>query len=173
MRGKALWPDNWRGCFRITPARAGKSGWRGSYPSSAGDHPRACGEKHHLPGISMQLSGSPPRVRGKAEAEEGAHDDCGITPARAGKRSGIQNMLRLRGDHPRAYGEKAKEAATTIEGSGSPPRVRGKAILGGVYPTNIGITPARAGKRAFNYSSSSKLRDHPRACGEKRSMYTS
>ena len=50
---------------------------------------------------------------------------------------------------------------------GSPPRMRGKALLRQRGNCCIGITPAYAGKSnrvglAFNYD-----RDHPRTCGEK------
>ena len=72
--------------YRITPARAGKSGGTPLNPPCAEDHPRACGEKlqhilkwNHRPG-------SPPRVRGKDDPIDDGAPQLGITPARAGKR---------------------------------------------------------------------------------------
>ena len=51
---------------------------------------------------------------------------------------------------------------------GSPLRVRGKAFRVGLAGRILGITPAYAGKRRSAPAPTSKARDHPRACGEKR-----
>ena len=53
---------------------------------------------------------------------------------------------------------------------GSPPRVRGKGADGQGGGQAVGITPARAGKSQRNRRSAASLRDHPRACGEKRTF---
>ena len=50
---------------------------------------------------------------------------------------------------------------------GSPPRVRGKAPTLSASSVNMGITPACAGKSELQYEMLSRLRDHPRVCGEK------
>ncbi len=50
------------------------------------DHPRACGEKSFAVVNGVQNSGSPPRMRGKADLLEALADGLGITPAYAGKR---------------------------------------------------------------------------------------
>ena len=90
--------------------------------------------------------GSPPRVRGKV-AQKGAFDvRLGITPARAGKRSPIAKSPHHAGDHPRACGEKDPGDRVAFTDPGSPPRVRGKAGQLLNIGSQIGITPARAGK---------------------------
>ena len=53
-------------------------------------------------------------------------------------------------------------------GTGSPPRVRGKAVLRVALCIGVGITPACAGKSSASSSSVHRSRDHPRVCGEKR-----
>ena len=71
---------------RITPAHAGKR-LLGRLPGMGGpDHPRACGEKSFAVVNGVQNSGSPPRMRGKADLLEALADGLGITPAYAGKR---------------------------------------------------------------------------------------
>ena len=65
MRGKACFipfPVRKSG---ITPAYAGKrAGSSGDY-STAGDHPRVCGEKFCPGVVTNSIKGSPPRMRGK------------------------------------------------------------------------------------------------------------
>ena len=54
-----------------------------------------------------------------------------------------------------------------IPKQGSPPRVRGKDIVEIKTEQEIGITPARAGKRTFKEVAEAYEKEHPRACGEK------
>ena len=53
-------------CYRITPARAGKSLKQYQKAVQNKDHPRACGEKLSINKPTNDNKGSPPRVRGKA-----------------------------------------------------------------------------------------------------------
>ena len=64
-------------------------------------------------------------------------------------------------------GEKSTFVVTVLPSAGSPPRGRGKAgnNLGCLH--DVGITPARAGKRFPSSSPAVRPEDHPRACGEK------
>ena len=66
MQGKVIVPSMSAGYLRITPACAGKS--RGMQISTTffKDHPRVCGEKYWIGSPVMGLTGSPPRMRGKA-----------------------------------------------------------------------------------------------------------
>ena len=134
--------------IRITPAYAGKR-----IPSVLSDfkhrdHPRLCGEKHQFLHCLQGLLGSPPPMRGK-ERKSGVHRDSSrITPAYAGKSSGLWNREWKRKDHPRLCGEKLP---TYIE----------------AYLLS-GITPAYAGKSISFRQSSHTHEDHPRLCGEKR-----
>ena len=132
------------------------------------DHPRVCGEKDKAAEKAQHLRGSPPRVRGK---EKGRRDGCDhqrITPACAGKRRSDWIIRSIYWDHPRVCGEKLAAKAGSINGMGSPPRMRGKGNFHVVTHTKVGITPACAGKREVSTSTLLHLRDHPRMCGEKK-----
>ena len=50
---------------------------------------------------------------------------------------------------------------------GSPPPMRGKAVLPDAIITAVGITPAYAGKRKGTFAGMIPCEDHPRLCGEK------
>ena len=64
-------------------------------------------------------------------------------------------------------GEKEVVALATRRPVGSPPRGRGKAILGGFPAGHVGITPAWAGKRPPLAEGEGQGEDHPRVGGEK------
>ena len=89
MRGKGSRKTHFQPHLGITPAYAGKSVSRGhappagrDYPRVCGekcglrrsasamwDHPRVCGEKPRIFFMSIRSAGSPPRMRGKADAK--------------------------------------------------------------------------------------------------------
>ena len=116
---------------------------------------------------------------------------CGITPAYAGKSLFSGLYIRINGDHPRVCGEKLLDRywigtglsdtkdhprvcgeKTVLDLSrlveqGSPPRMRGKDANGLNMLSNLGITPAYAGKRPSRLRRDHERRDHPRVCGEK------
>ena len=71
---------------RITPAYAGKSDLALSMSAVQMDHPRVCGEKSFSTALSVRISGSPPRMRGKVDVLDIGLDGGRITPAYAGKR---------------------------------------------------------------------------------------
>ena len=54
---------------------------------------------------------------------------------------------------------------------GSPPHVRGKAIVFVDEYLAIRITPACAGKSKSTFIGQSPAEDHPRMCGEKLQLY--
>ena len=91
-----------------------------------------------------------------------------ITPACAGKRRSDWIIRSIYWDHPRACGEKTLCAMMPRATGGSPPRMRGKENLTIAGLEDVGITPACAGKRRSAPAPTSKARDHPRACWEKR-----
>ena len=151
----------------ITPARAGKSTPVRWQQRSNWDHPRACGEKFDELTHFSRKQGSPPRVRGKGFPCSCRLLQEGITPARAGKSCTPSAVLVSGRDHPRACGEKSFSHSARRVGSGSPPRVRGKASERLTTANYDRITPARAGKRYSLRPLNSACWDHPRACGEK------
>ena len=151
----------------ITPACAGKRACRCRSRRDTRDHPRVCGEKHSLSFFIYALTGSPPRVRGKAVFGGGVGLDDGITPACAGKSVYEAIFQQLWRDHPRVCGEKPYSSLPYTAPSGSPPRVRGKGIAATCVSRSPGITPACAGKRSPSTTQRSSHGDHPRVCGEK------
>ena len=166
VRGKRAAAGRCKFPIRITPARAGKTGFTARSKRRTADHPRACGE--NLPSVQIIHSpaGSPPRVRGK-------HHGCGafcpcdiITPARAGKTLGRQPAPCHRQDHPRACGENSTRGSCAAHPRGSPPRVRGKLLADNPELADRRITPARAGKTRGAGAWRERAEDHPRACGE-------
>ena len=70
-------------------------------------------------------------------------------------------------DHPRLCGEKFKIAFVLFALSGSPPPMRGKALISHMLRFIMRITPAYAGKSLAEFGKISKAWDHPRLCGEK------
>ena len=131
----------------ITPACAGKSKLPLLDYSPAWDHPRVCGEKVVLSIFLVPLMGSPPRVRGKERQQPRKHRVTRITPACAGKSLTIPKLTTRSWDHPRVCGEKSRVCPRSDPGTGSPPRVRGKARGCLRRPVSQRITPACAGKR--------------------------
>ena len=65
VRGKVSQFVDGCACHGITPACAGKRGFRSNQPVYPRDHPRMCGEKEILDGRVNSPKGSPPHVRGK------------------------------------------------------------------------------------------------------------
>ena len=150
----------------IIPARAGSRLGLGFASVWIGDHPRACGEQMRKSVARMASRGSAPRVRGAAVQSCDAFGLGGIIPARAGSSTCSMACTRAAGDHPRACGEQRLAMAYSDYGSGSSPRVRGAGPK--LKPTYAhgGIIPARAGSRTWTELSKTRIRDHPRACGE-------
>ena len=85
MRGKEEFACKDGSQVGITPAHAGKRQHQELCPRVGRDHPRACGEKKLLNHSDPSISGSPPRMRGKAREIKQKFDNDGITPAHAGK----------------------------------------------------------------------------------------
>ena len=111
--------------------------------------------------------GSPPRMRGKGSRACGIGGADGITPAYAGKRPKAAQHLTTSRDHPRVCGEKKSKRIAPSSVLGSPPRMRGKAVLKDIKKAAAGITPAYAGKSVPALAFFRVLWDHPRVCGEK------
>ena len=112
-----------------------------------GDHPRVCGEKYH------QSDHTLPHMR--------------ITPAYAGKSTSLSATKWQKKDHPRVCGEKMSFRSWIVSGLGSPPRMRGKEEFACSDGSQVGITPAYAGKSREVVCHVCVVTDHPRVCGEK------
>ena len=127
-----------------------------------------CGEKIACGHYMLCYSGSPPRVRGKADPKKHRQRQTGITPACAGKRECPTEGAPAAGDHPRVCGEKPARPDTAYNDWGSPPRVRGKEKWDVPVEDAGRITPACAGKSPHDGLPWVDFEDHPRVCGEKR-----
>ena len=149
MRGKVLKQQSLLLMKRITPAYAGKSGYTRRRTSGRWDHPRLCGEKLSVGLCSDKMTGSPPPMRGKAGTPARGLPADGITPAYAGKRSGMLRRLISCKDHPRLCGEKKNLGEKLKPCPGSPPPMRGKAACVATLLICKRITPAYAGKSNF------------------------
>ena len=147
VRGKVRPYEKQRNRYGITPACAGKSGSAFVASFSMRDHPRVCGEKLKFIAAVFSMWGSPPRVRGKEHLSEKARSQRGITPACAGKRFSTYFSTFPHWDHPRVCGEKLYQLVLREPSAGSPPRVRGKDSADYSVSSDLGITPACAGKR--------------------------
>ena len=105
MRGKLIVSGAMSVGHRITPAHAGKTIALPTGGTVAPDHPRACGENVVIPLRLADVTGSPPRMRGKPAFLWAICSKVRITPAHAGKTQKIIIYNDSREDHPRACGE--------------------------------------------------------------------
>ena len=112
-------------------------------------------------------SESPQRVRGKDAHWFDQARESRITPAHAGKSTAEQGGRPANRDHPRACGEKPSCVGVISTCTGSPPHMRGKAMINTDELDKERITPAHAGKSCPMQSRCRSGWDHPRACGEK------
>ena len=147
MRGKASDVNGSETTYRITPAYAGKSTRCRATLRSGGDHPRICGEKMLTGTATDEETGSPPHMRGKVQRQQPNTYSMGITPAYAGKSRYAVQWHSACWDHPRICGEKGFIGLEVGLYPGSPPHMRGKAIVHLPFVLRVGITPAYAGKR--------------------------
>ena len=151
----------------ITPAYAGKRVPVRHGCARRGDHPRVCGEKAIATRCAPTGTESPPRMRGKEGRQRDGQHHQRITPACAGKRSPSRPTAFCVQNHPRMCGEKLYPLPCFQRQLGSPPHVRGKAVIGGLIGLGVGITPACAGKSNCPGNGRFAVGDHPRMCGEK------
>ena len=150
MRGKGELPCPVNGLNGITPAYAGKSFFDDPPKSLFEDHPRLCGEKANLLGVTTDYLGSPPPMRGKDKITLSVFIFKRITPAYAGKSEIVPCFENGIKDHPRLCGEKIDFAYKWKWLDGSPPPMRGKAYSCICPSTMSRITPAYAGKSICN-----------------------
>ena len=93
------------------------------------DHPRLCGEKAKAEHLHSHRTGSPPPMRGKVVNDIFQSIRQRITPAYAGKRLTPEHFSQHTKDHPRLCGEKSGCRCPLDSRQGSPPPMRGKAIV--------------------------------------------
>ena len=111
---------------RLIPACAGKTPATRPAASSAGAHPRVCGENLVDVADTRFPQGSSPRVRGKRRDGQARRPRPGLIPACAGKTPPPGATPGSDGAHPRVCGENETMSLAEYERAGSSPRVRGK-----------------------------------------------
>ena len=146
MRGKDTFRIVSGRTRRITPAYAGKSFFLLFNSFFVQDHPRLCGEKRLTPADRSAKQGSPPPMRGKERAPFPVGLHLRITPAYAGKSCSTDKRPFRKRDHPRLCGEKCALVLCKYTNMGSPPPMRGKALILLMQQFRTRITPAYAGK---------------------------
>ena len=166
MRGKLIKTAAQLSSVRITPAYAGKTFVYLSFAAMTEDHPRVCGENPPVAHFCNERCGSPPRMRGKLCTISRSSSCRRITPAYAGKTVRFAVAQPAVPDHPRVCGENDHKDEDPALTGGSPPRMRGKRPAVGICCCVVRITPAYAGKTAYQTVMFSGNTDHPRVCGE-------
>ena len=134
------------------------------------DHPRVCGEHEMALTDEDIMRGSSPRVRGTPELRYKYEVNGGIIPACAGNTSTTRERRCRPRDHPRVCGEHSLAAYTITLNPGSSPRVRGTRFSGVGHDRAVGIIPACAGNTEFCMLNWGMGGDHPRVCGEHRTL---
>ena len=94
----------------------------------------------------------------------------GIIPADAGSTPARPCLQAGGGDHPRGCGEHLNAMLSTLTIMGSSPRMRGALLSMKAGDTSVRIIPADAGSTSFVLARISLRKDHPRGCGEHRSL---
>ena len=150
----------------ITPACAGRTSRTANSFHGHGDHPRVCGKNNPRSVMQLKGWGSPPRVREELCIRLFIRTIDRITPACAGRTSGVIADIDRTKDHPRVCGKNyfgifAEEIMT-----GSPPRVREERRSGEPLARFLGITPACAGRTTGWALIGGQKKDHPRVCGK-------
>ena len=154
----------------IIPAHAGNTAPCTLRPAGCRDHPRACGE-HTIRFKAGSLDmGSSPRMRGTPYGTVVAKVTPRIIPAHAGNTRIVSFQFQRIWDHPRACGEHTSLPTVSFIAMGSSPRMRGTPVIIVPEAYGVGIIPAHAGNTVNCGVTCLVNGDHPRACGEHRSV---
>ena len=129
-----------------------------------------CGEHISTVGCHDVKAGSSPHVRGARGLLLPRGIVLGIIPACAGSTSYLAAIFHLPRDHPRMCGEHRNIIACICVSLGSSPHVRGAQKHCRHRRGVPGIIPACAGSTGHSRFRVLLIRDHPRMCGEHRSL---
>ena len=105
-------------------------------------------------------------MREKRVAAVSHREQCGITPAYAGKTVYDKWKDFVFEDHPRVCGKNILVSFVLQVFEGSPPRMREKPCKRVSVQSSIRITPAYAGKTIYRVGRRLPTEDHPRVCGK-------
>ena len=129
----------------IIPAYAGSTNRVSGRGYVCADHPRIRGEHPNVHSKTLGLSGSSPHTRGALGAARAAAGVSGIIPAYAGSTEGGASTNEGAGDHPRIRGEHVQMNRAIADGSGSSPHTRGALVAPHRRHGRGRIIPAYAG----------------------------
>ena len=129
-----------------------------------------CGEHAGISSFTMTGVGSSPHVRGAHVSELADELPVGIIPACAGSTPRRLSRNPARRDHPRMCGEHVSGSRGRSPRSGSSPHVRGAPWPSRRGLALGGIIPACAGSTHFRLPADCLAWDHPRMCGEHRTL---
>ena len=139
-------------------------------PPATGIIPACAGSTPLLARIRPIQQGSSPHVRGAHVAVRRVDVSEGIIPACAGSTPYVRRAAGWRWDHPRMCGEHLVRPAPHALNSGSSPHVRGALFAGQFAVHDCGIIPACAGSTHLEPARGELRGDHPRMCGEHRTL---
>ena len=109
-------------------------------------------------------------MRGTPLQETHRPRPTGIIPAYAGNTPDVARRACLSGDHPRVCGEHLTDDYANADYLGSSPRMRGTPHDVDHGAPELGIIPAYEGNTPAACWKSWQAWDHPRVCGEHRSL---
>ncbi len=109
---------------------------------------------------------SPPRGRGRLASPNANTIYLGLTPAWAGKTSGMSSCVSTSMTHPRVGGEDRIAVPELRPSVDSPPRGRGRLSASSERREAHRLTPAWAGKTSLRFCDRCLLSTHPRVGGE-------
>jgi len=129
-------------------------------------HPHACGEDRPRLVHKAPYCGSPPRVWGRPLLAMRVYQLIRFTPTRVGKTNEGSRRWPTNTVHPHACGEDMSIYRASTWGCGSPPRVWGRRVFGGLVFRPVRFTPTRVGKTQAEEGDDKARSVHPHACGE-------
>ena len=165
-RGKPNVRPGERGCGRLIPAHAGKTGPLRYCCSGLPAHPRSRGENYVLGCYDRGAHGSSPLTRGKPHHRRQSARHRRLIPAHAGK-TGLQSRgCYAQTAHPRSRGENLLVALSWLFWVGSSPLTRGKHTHARTHAQGPRLIPAHAGKTWCGEGEGACGGAHPRSRGE-------
>ena len=156
----------------IIPADAGSTSDSLRAWTLTRDHPRGCGEHAGRKGNKVLRQGSSPRMRVAQFLTRLIHRIMRIIPADAGSTPVELLPIGPPEDHPRGCGEHSVMSSPFRQVRGSSPRMRGARPRFCPKARCPRIIPADAGSTPWYLPSAGLYTDHPRGCGEHRSIET-
>ncbi len=114
----------------------------------------------------MHVGGSPPRVWGILKRSFLGSSFLRFTPTGVGNTAGIWKPPQLPAVHPHGCGEYLRHPIPQRHPRGSPPRVWGIRLLGGVCAQLWRFTPTGVGNTRVGFARTPSPPVHPHGCGE-------